>query len=145
MSRISIKTKADLPQELWPLWEKMQSYGAFENQAGVMAHVKQAIASDRFELLVLPGASEPSKVAPTSSASYRLIERTVRELFTGTVVAPGLMVGVTDSRHFEGVSDHIYKFSPVRAKPEDLARFHGTNERITLATRAMPSGIAPLH
>jgi uncharacterized peroxidase-related enzyme len=38
MSRIAIKTREDLPQELWPLWEKMQSYGAFENQAGVMAH-----------------------------------------------------------------------------------------------------------
>ena len=38
MPRISIKTKEDLPQELWPLWEKMQGYGAFENQAGVMAH-----------------------------------------------------------------------------------------------------------
>ena len=38
MSRISIKGKADLPKELWPLWEKMQGYGAFENQAGVMAH-----------------------------------------------------------------------------------------------------------
>jgi uncharacterized peroxidase-related enzyme len=38
MSRISIKTKQYLPRELWPLWEKMQSYGAFENQAGVMAH-----------------------------------------------------------------------------------------------------------
>ena len=33
MSRISIKTKEDLPQELWPLWEKMRGYGAFENQA----------------------------------------------------------------------------------------------------------------
>jgi uncharacterized peroxidase-related enzyme len=38
MSRISIKTKEDLPKALWPLWEKMQSYGAFENQAGAMAH-----------------------------------------------------------------------------------------------------------
>jgi uncharacterized peroxidase-related enzyme len=38
MSRISIKTKQDLPEALWPLWEKMQGYGAFENQAGVMAH-----------------------------------------------------------------------------------------------------------
>ncbi len=34
MSRISIKGKADLPKELWPLWEKMQGYGAFENQGG---------------------------------------------------------------------------------------------------------------
>jgi uncharacterized peroxidase-related enzyme len=38
MPRISIKDKADLPKELWPLWETMQGYGAFENQAGVMAH-----------------------------------------------------------------------------------------------------------
>lgn len=38
MSRISVKAKEDLPKELWPLWEKMQGYGAFENQAGVMAH-----------------------------------------------------------------------------------------------------------
>ena len=38
MSRISTKTKADLPAELQPLWEKMRGYGAFENQAGVMAH-----------------------------------------------------------------------------------------------------------
>ena len=37
MSRISIKTKSDLPAELGPLWDKMTSYGSFENQAGVMA------------------------------------------------------------------------------------------------------------
>jgi acetylornithine deacetylase/succinyl-diaminopimelate desuccinylase-like protein len=60
-------------------------------------------------------------------------QRTVRELFPGTLVAPGLVVGGTDSQHMGIVSDHIYKFSPVRAKPEDLPRFHGTNERITVA------------
>ena len=38
MSRISTKSKADLPPALWPLWEKMRGYGDFENQAGVMAH-----------------------------------------------------------------------------------------------------------
>lgn len=107
-----------------------------DSQADVMEHVKRTVSSDRFELVALPGATEPSKVAPTSSASYRLIERTVRELFPGTVVAPGLMVGGTDSQHFANVSDHIYKFSPVRARPEDLARFHGTNERIALANLA---------
>jgi uncharacterized peroxidase-related enzyme len=37
MSRISIKTRDDLPNELRPLWDKMTTYGAFENQAGVMA------------------------------------------------------------------------------------------------------------
>ncbi|MGB6634199.1 MAG: carboxymuconolactone decarboxylase family protein, partial [Bradyrhizobium sp.] len=38
MSRISVKTRGDLPVELRPLWDKMTTYGAFENQAGVMAH-----------------------------------------------------------------------------------------------------------
>jgi len=38
MSRVSIKTRDDLPADLRPLWDKMTTYGAFENQAGVMAH-----------------------------------------------------------------------------------------------------------
>ena len=38
MSRIAVKTRDDLPQNLKPLWDKMTTYGAFENQAGVMAH-----------------------------------------------------------------------------------------------------------
>jgi carboxypeptidase PM20D1 len=107
-----------------------------DSLAKVMDHVKQVVGSERFELSTVPGAAEPSKVAATSSDSYKLIERTVRELFPGTIVAPGLMIGGTDSRLFDGVCDHIYKFSPVRAKPEDLPRFHGTNERITTANLA---------
>ena len=43
----------------------------------------------------------------------------------------GYAAGATDSRHFDGVADNIYKFSPVRARSEDLKRFHGTNERIS--------------
>jgi carboxypeptidase PM20D1 len=106
-----------------------------DDEASILAHAKQAIGNDKVQLKVRT-AMEPSKVAPTDSASYKLIERTVRELFPDTVVVPGLMVGGTDSKHFEGLSDHVYKFSPVRAKPEDLARFHGTNERISNANLA---------
>ena len=84
----------------------------------------------------MPGAVDASKVAATDSAPYRLLNKTVREVFPGTLVAPGLMIGATDSIHFGEISDHIFKFSPVRAKPEDLARFHGTNERIAAANLA---------
>lgn len=103
-----------------------------DTRASVLEHVK-AKAGERFEIEALPGSSEPSPVSPTRSASYQLINRTVRSLFPGTLVAPGLMIAATDSRHFTAVSDHIYRFSPVRAKPEDLSRFHGTNERISVA------------
>jgi carboxypeptidase PM20D1 len=43
------------------------------------------------------------------------------------------MIGGTDSRHFDGIAENVYKFSPMRARPEDLKRFHGTNERISIA------------
>lgn len=104
--------------------------------AAVTEHVRKKAGSERFELMALPGATEASAVSPTQSSSYQLINRTVRSLFPDVVVAPGLMIAATDSRHFTGLSDHVYRFSPVRAKPEDLTRFHGTNERISTGNLA---------
>jgi carboxypeptidase PM20D1 len=106
-----------------------------ENRETVMQHVRNK-AGDRFELYVLPGASDPSPVSSTQAVSYQHINRTVRSLFPGTVVAPGLFIAASDSRHFVPIADHVYRFSPVRAKPEDLSRFHGTNERIAVANLA---------
>ena len=95
------------------------------------AQVTRTLGNARFELAALPNSSEASKVSATVSAPYQLINRTIREVFPGTLVAPGLMIAATDSRHFADISDHIFRFSPVRAKAEDLSRFHGSNERIS--------------
>ncbi|MCG3188681.1 MAG: Succinyl-diaminopimelate desuccinylase [Burkholderiaceae bacterium] len=103
-----------------------------DTQAGVIEHVKRVVDNDRIEIKSLPGNSEPSRPAPIDGSGYQTVNRTVRELFPGTAVAPGLMLGATDSRHFETLSNQVLRFSPVRAKSEDLARFHGTNERIAL-------------
>ena len=100
------------------------------------ALVVDASKTDKFELFALPGGAEASKVSPVDSAQYALINRTVREVFPGTLVAPGLMIGGSDSIHFGEISDHIFKFSPVRAGPQDLPRFHGTNERIAVSNYA---------
>lgn len=96
----------------------------------VRKEVTEAVGADKFELLALPGAVDASKVAPTDSAQYRLLNKTVREVFPDALVAPGLMVAATDSIHYSAISDHIFKFSPIRANSEDLKRFHGTNERL---------------
>jgi carboxypeptidase PM20D1 len=102
----------------------------------VLQHVKEQVGSERFEVTPLPFSSEPSPVTPTQSESYQLISRTIRAVFPDAIVAPGLMIAATDSRHFAAISDHIYRFSPVRAKAQDLARFHGTNERIAISNLA---------
>ena len=60
----------------------------------------------------------------------------MRALFPDTVVAPALYIAGSDSQHLVPVADAIYRFSPVRARPEDLPRLHGTNERIATANLA---------
>lgn len=111
-----------------------------DTKEGVLQHmrnqVSQAAPQDRFELFALPGAVEASKVAPTDSAQYRALQQTIREVFPDALVAPGLMVAGTDSIHYGAISDHVFKFSPIRANAEDLKRFHGTNERLSVQNYA---------
>ena len=99
--------------------------------ASVLEHVRGSGARRRGE--VLGGSKEPTPVSSTQAASYRLLERTLRSVFPGAVVAPALYAAGSDSQHFVPIADSIYRFSPVRVKPEDLARLHGTDERISVA------------
>ena len=111
-----------------------------DTRDGVMQHVHAAVdpvvPADHLKLEALPGAKEASKVAPTGSIQYQVLNQTIREVFPDALVAPGLMVAGTDSVHYEPISDHIFKFSPIRAKGDDLSRFHGTNERLAVTNYA---------
>ena len=111
-----------------------------DTRDGVMQHVHAAVdpvvPADHLKVEALPGAKEASKVAPTGSIQYQVLNQTIREVFPDALVAPGLMVAGTDSVHYEPISDHIFKFSPIRAKGDDLSRFHGTNERLAVTNYA---------
>ena len=98
----------------------------------VMAHLKGVIDDERVVLSVSGEPALPSQVSSIDSDGYQLIERTLREVFPEVIVAPGLMLGGTDARWFDGFAAQVYRFSPVRAKPADLARFHGTDERLAV-------------
>ena len=104
-----------------------------DTSEAVVEHVVHTIANAAIKVERMAPLVEASRVAATDAAGYRLIARTMGELHAGVVVAPALMIGATDSRYFDLVADNVYKFSPVRARPEDLPRFHGTNERISTA------------
>lgn len=101
--------------------------------AAVIGHVKSVAGEGVTVTVQQADASEPSPVSPRTGTGYRTIERTVREVFPGVLVAPALMIAATDARHMTAISDQIFRFSPVRARTEDLTRFHGTNERISIA------------
>jgi carboxypeptidase PM20D1 len=103
-----------------------------DSQASVIDHVRRTIRNDRISIEPFPGNAEPTPVSSTASPSYQVLNRTIREIFPDVVVAPGLMLAGTDSRHYAGIADSIFRFSPVRADSNDLKRFHGTNERLSI-------------
>jgi carboxypeptidase PM20D1 len=74
--------------------------------------------------------SEPSPVSGTDSDAFRKLHRAVKATFPDAIVAPSLVLGATDTRHFIPISDNLFRFLPARLAREDLKRYHGVNERI---------------
>ena len=103
-----------------------------DTQASVIDHVRATVGNERIAVEPFPGNTDPPPVTGTAGPSFKMLNRTIREIFPDVIVAPGLMVAATDSRHFTGITDTIFRFSPVRATSEDLKRFHGTNERLSI-------------
>ena len=43
-----------------------------------------------------------------------------------------MLLANTDTRHYLQLSENIYRFSPTYMYPDDLKRFHGRNERLSV-------------
>ncbi len=104
-----------------------------ETEDSVIARVKSIVADERITVTPKPGNTNPPPVTSTTSVNYRAVNTTIREIFPDAIVVPGLMVAATDSRNYLDVTDNIFRFSPVRATSEDLKRFHGTDERLSVS------------
>jgi carboxypeptidase PM20D1 len=81
-------------------------------------------------------SSEPSAVTGSGSESFRTLARAIRGVTPEVVVAPYLVVVVTDARYFAAPGTDVLRFLPVRLTPGDLARIHGVNERIAITNYA---------
>jgi carboxypeptidase PM20D1 len=98
---------------------------------GVIAHVRSVIDDSR--VAIEPQAatrSEPTPLSHADSRAFGAIATALREVFPGSTVAPALVLGATDGRQYQRVADDVYRFLPISLRPEDVARFHGTDERI---------------
>jgi len=98
----------------------------------VIAHIRRAVADPRVVVRQpddWPGR-EPSPVSSIQSFGFAQLQRTVAEVFPRAIVAPGLLVGATDSRHYEDLAESTFRFIPTLLTRGDLKRIHGLDERI---------------
>eukprot|EP00027_Filamoeba_sp_ATCC50430_P003555 CAMPEP_0168545962 /NCGR_PEP_ID=MMETSP0413-20121227/3245_1 /TAXON_ID=136452 /ORGANISM="Filamoeba nolandi, Strain NC-AS-23-1" /LENGTH=497 /DNA_ID=CAMNT_0008576109 /DNA_START=74 /DNA_END=1567 /DNA_ORIENTATION=- len=75
---------------------------------------------------------EPAPLSDIAAPEFHNLQKTIQQVFPGTLVAPSMMIGNTDTRHYWDLSKNIYRFTPQKMSKTDTARFHGVNERISV-------------
>jgi len=115
-----------------------------ETVAGTTARVRRVLADDTITIrpLVAGGPAgdapvarevQPPPVSRVGSAGWNLVRDAARQSWPGDlVVAPYLLTGASDSRWFAPLADDVYRFTGFTIGPEDVARFHGVDERIAV-------------
>ncbi|MBS1612250.1 MAG: M20/M25/M40 family metallo-hydrolase [Bacteroidetes bacterium] len=95
----------------------------------VIQNAKDIIEDPR--VIVTPReVSEPSKHSNSSTYGFQLLQKTAAEVFPDAIVTPFLMIGSTDSKHFQDITENTYRFLPVRMEPEQVRSIHGINEKV---------------
>lgn len=103
-----------------------------ETVEDVENHFKSLIKDENITITMMEDALNPTVVSSPESAAYSTIEKTIHQIFDNTLVAPSLVVGGTDSRHFESIAENVYRFLPVSLNSKDLEGIHGKNEKIRI-------------
>lgn len=101
----------------------------FDTPEDVINHVRKVIDDDEIKI----AASDINKMYPEcrfDSVGYNIIKETTIETFPNTIVAPFVMLGGTDGRHYNEISDCVIRFSPFKVTAEDRKGIHGLNEQI---------------
>ncbi len=97
----------------------------------VIAHVRKAIDDPEITISIAGGVgTEPSPVSQIGTGPYVWLADVVADVFPGTIIAPNVVLGGTDSRYFAIVTDDIYRFAPYTFDASDFSRIHGLNERM---------------
>jgi carboxypeptidase PM20D1 len=99
----------------------------------VTAHVKQAIGDAKVDVTEREETlSEATKVVDMKSPAFVYLSNAITATY-GVPIAPDIMTGATDSRHFLPIADAVLRFRPYHEEIADLARVHGTNERVAVS------------
>lgn len=106
-----------------------------ETRESVLARVREVVADDRVQVGIYgDDGVDPSPVSDPDGPAFRMLSKTIRQVLAGerVVVAPYLVMGGTDAKHYAGRSDAVFRFLAAPVGPDALALAHGTNERMSV-------------
>lgn len=102
-----------------------------ESSASLKSHLVKVIADSSVEI-EMNQVYEPSKISPADSFGINRISGAIHGIWPEAVISPYLVVGGTDARKYEELTDCVYRFSPFRIDNSEMKQMHGTNEHISI-------------
>jgi carboxypeptidase PM20D1 len=103
-----------------------------ETVENILSHIKNTIDDERIIIATGDYYSNPSPVSSTESMGFKTVNKTIKQIFPDVLISASLVNATTDSRHYTMISDDVYRFLPIPITSEDLRRFHGINERLSI-------------
>jgi carboxypeptidase PM20D1 len=100
--------------------------------ADVKERVARIIDDGRITITEGPFSSESPGSSSVDTFGYETINRSIKEIFPEVIVAPNLVIGATDSRHYYPISDAIYRFVPFYLNKNNITTFHGIDEHLAV-------------
>ena len=99
----------------------------------VIDKVKDIVNDERVEIKIINQFNEASPVASDKEPAFKVLAKTIGQVSKEEVlISPSLVLGGTDSKHFNNISPNVFKYLHIRMDATDLKRVHGTNERILI-------------
>lgn len=96
--------------------------------------ILKAVA-DKYDLdMEIITARDASPAVDTKSEGYLYLTECISKCFPDVGIAPYLIMGGTDCRHYQEISDCAMRFTPMKLTNDQIAAMHASNENVNIDT-----------
>ncbi len=100
----------------------------------VEEHIRDVVDDEQVEITVYNPGRDASPVSDMAGPQYALLKSVLEKVKPGVIVAPNLVSGGTDAKHFQPLTRNVFRIVPIELTADDLKGFHGTNERVPVSS-----------
>ncbi len=94
----------------------------------LIKHIRKVVRNKDIDVEFIKG-KEASAVSPTDTRAFRTMTELSHQMDRYNIVAPYLVMGGTDTYHYEEICENLYRYSPFTVSTSLLLTTHSTNER----------------
>lgn len=101
-----------------------------ESVESTLSKIRKDVADLNVSVTPVGTTREPSRMADINSHGFLILEKTIKQIFPNTLVAPSLFSATGDFSNYENLTNNIFNFGPAIRERGEAS--HGDNERIPI-------------